>query len=205
MNIMGIIHSEITENPARIDEKQVDDFDRMLSEIDSEVVVYLNDPENNSPPAYERLIAQIQSLPERKDYSKALSLKITNLKYKAYYYHRSWQQIRENVAQSAKDEKKYKRRRESYYCAPSVKEKETIEKKGGNTVEILYEIQKEKWDRYQLTTSEESLESKEAFKERILKQYQTLQSKRDKKTKLVLTWNKAAKRCDLIADRRKKG
>jgi hypothetical protein len=201
---MGIIRSEITENPATIDEKQVDDLDRMLSEIDSEVVVYLNDPENNPPPAYERLIAQIQSIPERKDYSKALSLKITNLKYRAYYYNRSWQQIRDNVAQSVRDDKKYKRRQESYYCAPSVKEKETIEKKGGNTVEILYEIQKKKWDKYQLTASEELPETKKEFKERIIKQYQTLQNKKDKNTKLVLTWNKAAKRCDLIVDRRNK-
>ena len=202
---MGIIRSEITENPASIDEKQVDDLDRMLSEIDSEVVVYLNDPENNPPPAYERLIAQIQSLPERKDYSKALSLKINNLKYKAYYYKRSWQQIKENAVQVAKDDIKNNRRQESYYCAPSVNEKEAFEKKGGNTVEILYEIQKEKWDKYQSTTSEESLETKEKFKERILKQYQTLQSESDEETKLVLTWNKATKRCDLIVDRRKKG
>ena len=202
---MGIIRSKITENPATIDEKQIDDLDRMLSEIDSDVVVYLNDPENNSPPAYERLIAQIQSLPERKDYSKTLSLKITNLKYRAYYYNRSWQQIRENVARAAKDNKKYNRRQESYYCAPSIEEKETIEKKGGNTVEILYEIQQKKWDKYQLTASKESLETKEEFKERILKQYQTLQSERDEKIKLVLTWNKTTKRCDLIVDRRESG
>lgn len=202
---MGIIRSEITENSASIDEKQVDDLDRMLSEIDSEVVVYLNDPENNSPPAYERLIAQIQSLPERKDYSKALNLKITNLKYKAYYYNRSWQQIKENAAQVAKDDKKNNRRQESYYCAPSAIEKEAIEKKGGNTVEILYEIQKKKWDKYQSTASKESFETKEEFKERILMQYQTLQSESDEKTKLVLTWNKVTKRCDLIVERRKKG
>jgi hypothetical protein len=199
---MGIIRSNVPEKLMSVDEQKVDDLDQLLTQIDNEVVAYLNDPQNNPPPHFEQLISQIQSLPERKDQSKSLSLKISNLKHKAYYFDRSWRQIRENVKQAAKGKKYYKRRKETYFCAPTAETKTKMEKIGVNVVEMLYEIQSKKCVEHQDVMANTSPEDKQAFKSRILSQYQTLQKQGDSSKKLVLAWNKDKKRCDLIVDRR---
>lgn len=94
---MGIIRSEIVDPPKSIDESEVDRLNQELSEIDADVIRYFRKPAETPVPDFERLIAQIRALPESKEHSTVLNLKITNLKYKAYYYDRSWRQIRENV------------------------------------------------------------------------------------------------------------
>ncbi len=199
---MGIIRSNVPEKQASIDNEEVDRLAKMLTEIDNEVVAYLNDPQNTPAPEFERLIAQIQALPERKDFSRSLSLKISNLKHKAYYFDRSWRQIKENVNQAAAGRKHYDRRKETYFCAPTVDSKQKIEQKGGSVVEMLYEIQEKKYVEHQDEVSGQPPESKQAFKQRILNQYQHLQKEGRTEKKLVLAWNKSTKRCDLIVDRR---
>ena len=199
---MGIIRSNIPEKLTSVDEHEVDRFDKMLAQTDSEVVAYLNDPQTNPSPNFEQLIAQIQSLPERTDYSKSLSLKINNLKHKAYYFDRSWRQVRENVQQAAKGKQYYDRRKETYFCAPTAETKEKIEKVGVNVVEMLYEMQAKKYVEHQDAMSKSSPETKQDFKKRIVSQYQTLQKQDSRTKKLVLAWNKDKNRCDLIVDRR---
>lgn len=199
---MGIIRSDTAKKETSVDESEVDRLDRMLSQIDGDVVLYLKDPKNNPSPDFERLIARIQALPERNDYPRTLSLKISNLKYKAYYYDRSWRQIRENAIQAAKGKKEFERRKETYFCAPTAKEREIIEKKGVKVVEMLYEIQKRKWEEHKVSASDKQLEAKSNFKERIMQQYQTLKGEGGEKKKLVLAWDKNKQRCNLIVDRR---
>jgi succinate dehydrogenase flavin-adding protein (antitoxin of CptAB toxin-antitoxin module) len=111
---MGIIRSEIDDPLKSIDESEIDRLDKELSEIDGDVVRYLKKPAETPVPDFERLIAQIRALPESKEYPKVLSLKITNLKYKAHYYYRSWRQIRENVVEASKGRKVFERRKETY-------------------------------------------------------------------------------------------
>lgn len=201
---MGIIRSDSDEKRTSVDEGEVDRLDQMLSQIDSDVIVYLKDPKNNPAPDFERLIARIRALPERKDYSKTLSLKISNLKHKAYYYDRSWRQIRENAIKAAKGEEVYERRKETYFCAPSVTEKDSIEERGGKVAEMLYGVQKRKWAEHKVSDSGKPLETEAVFKKRILKQYQNLQGEGCAKKKLVLAWDKKTQRCNLIVDRREK-
>ena len=124
---MGIIRSKIGAPPKSISESEVDRLDKELSEIDGDVIRYLKRPEETPVPNFERLIAQIRALPERKEYPRALSLKITNLKYKAYYYDRSWRQIRENVVEDSKRRKEFERRKETYLRAPTVNSKGEIQ------------------------------------------------------------------------------
>ena len=110
---MGIIRSEIGNPLKSIDESEVDRLDKELSEIDGDVIRYFKNPAETPVPDFERLIAQIRALPESKAYPKVLSLKITNLKYKAHYYDRSWRQIRENVSDASKGKKESERRNET--------------------------------------------------------------------------------------------
>ncbi len=199
---MGIIKSELGTQPKSVDENEVDRLDRELSEIDSDVVRYLKRPQETPPPNFERLIAQIQALPERKDYPKSLSLKITNLKYKAYYYDRSWRQIRENAVEAAKGKKEFERRKETYFCAPTVDTKEKIEKSGVKVTDMLYQVQQKKLVEHEAISEGGEIESRQAFNSRILKQYEKLQSDGKTNKKLVLAWNKEKKRCDLVIDKR---
>ncbi len=199
---MGIIKSELIEKMKTVDESEVDRLDRELSEIDGDVVRYLKRPKEMPPPNFERLIAQIQALPERKDYPRSLSLKITNLKYKAYYYDRSWKQIRENAVESAKGKREFERRKETYFCAPTVNTKDKIEKEGVKVTDMLYQVQQKKLEEHEVTSDGGMIESQPAFSTRIKKQYEKLQSEGQDKKKLVLAWNKEKKRCDLIVDKR---
>jgi hypothetical protein len=203
IDYMGIIQSKVTEKPKTVDESDVDRLERMLVQIDTDVVVYLKNPKNHPAPDFERLIAQIQALPERKDFPGTLTLKISNLKHKAYYYERSWRQIKENVNQTAKESESDSsgRGNESYSHEPGIEEKEAAGK-NLKRVEKLFEVQQKKWDEHKAELSGKTPETRQAFEERILNQYHTLKDKSAVKDKLVLTWNKEKNQCDLIIDRR---
>ena len=153
-------------------------------------------------PNFERLIAQIRALPESKEYPKVLSLKITNLKYKAHYYDRSWRQIRENVVEASKGRKEFERRKETYWCARTVSSKGKIEKKGIKVKGVLYQAQQRKMREHEVPSENSAVESKQTFSSRIVKQFKTLQQEVKSEKKLALVWNKEKQRCDLIVDKR---
>ena len=94
---MAIICSDPEEDPNVLKESDVDRLDQELVEMDTDVVLYFNDPQSHDPPDHERLIARIRSLPEHPGQTGTLQLKISNLKYKTYYFERSWRQIREEA------------------------------------------------------------------------------------------------------------
>ena len=199
---MGIIRSEIGDQRKSIDESEVDRLDKELSEIDGDVIRYFKEPAETPVPDFERLIAQIRALPESKEYSKVLSLKITNLKYKAHYYDRSWRQIRENVVGASKGIKEFERRKETYLCAPTVSSKGEIEKKGVNVTDMLYQAQQRKMREHEVPSENSAVESKQIFSSRIVKQFKTLQQEGNSDKKMALVWNKEKQRCDLIVDKR---
>ena len=199
---MGIIRSEIGNPLKSIDESEVDRLDKELSEIDGDVIRYFKKPAESPVPNFERLIAQIRVLPESKGYSKVLSLKITNLKYKAHYYDRSWRQIRENVVEASKGRKEFERRKETYWSARTVSSKGEIEKKGVNVTDLLYQAQQRKMREHEVPFENSAVESKQAFSSRIVKQFKTLQQEGKSEKKLALVWNKDKQRCDLIVDKR---
>ena len=95
---MAIISSEPRDD-THISEEEVDRLNRELVEMDADVVAYLKNPTEQPTPEFDRLISRIRSLPELPHFSPALSLKISNLKYKAIYFERAWRQIRENAAE----------------------------------------------------------------------------------------------------------
>ena len=199
---MGIIRSEIVERLKSIDESEVDQLDKELSEIDGDVIQYFRKPEETPVPNFERLIAQIRALPESKAYPNVLSLKINNLKYKAHYYDRSWRQIRENVVETSRGRKEVERRKETYLCARTVSSKGEIEKKGVKVTDVLYQAQQQKMREHEVPSKNYAVESKQAFSSRIMKQFKTLQQEGKPDKKLALVWNKEKQRCDLIVDKR---
>lgn len=199
---MGIIRSEIGNPMKSIDESEVDRLDKELSEIDGDVIRYFKKPVETPVPNFERLIAQIRALPESKEYPKVLSLKITNLKYKAHYYDRSWRQIRENVVEASKGRKEFERRKETYWCARTVNSKGEIEKKGVKVKGVLYQAQQRKMKEHEVPAENSAVESKQAFISRIVMQFKTLQQEVKSEKKLALVWNKEKQRCDLIVDKR---
>jgi hypothetical protein len=199
---MGIIRSEIGGSLKSIDESEVDRLDKELSEIDADVIRYFKNPAETPVPNFEGLIAQIRALPESNEYPKILSLKITNLKYKAHYYDRSWRQIRENVVEASKGRKEFERRKETYLCAPTVSSKAEIEKKGVKVTDILYQAQQRKMREHEVPSENSAVESKQAFSIRIMTQVKKLQQEGKSDKKLVLAWNKEKQRCDLIVDKR---
>ena len=199
---MGIIRSEIGNPRNSIDESEVDRLDKELSEIDGDVIRYFNKPAETPVPNYERLIAQIRALPESKEYPKVLSLKISNLKYKAHYYDRSWKQLRENVVEASKGRKEFERRKETYLCVRKVSSKGEIEKKGVKVTDRLYQAQQRKIREHEVPSENSAVESKQAFSSRIVKQFKTFQQEMETNKKLVLMWNKEKQLCDLIVDKR---
>ena len=199
---MGIIRSEIGDPLKSIDEREVDRLDKELSEIDGDVIRYFKKPAETPVPNFERLIAQIRALPESKAYPKVLSLKITNLKYKAHYYDRSWRQFRENVVEASKGRKDFERRKETYMCARTVSSKGKIEKKGVKVKDVLYQAQQRKIREHEAPSENSAVESKQDFSSRIVKQLKTLQQEGESDKKLALVWNKIKQRCDLIVDKR---
>ena len=199
---MGIIRSEIGNPMKSIDESEVDRLDKELSEIDGDVIRYFKNPTKTPVPDFERLIAQIRALPESKAYPKVLSLKITNLKYKAHYYDRSWRQFRENVVEASKGRKDFERRKETYMCARTVSSKGKIEKKGVKVKDVLYQAQQRKIMEHEVPSENSAVESKQDFSSRIVKQLKTLQQEGESDKKLALVWNKIKQRCDLIVDKR---
>ena len=199
---MGIIRSEIGGPLKSIDESEVDRLDRKLSEIDGDVIRYFQKPAETPVPNFERLIAQIRALPESKEYSKVLSLKITNLKYKAHYYDRSWRQIRENVGEASKGRKEFERRKETYLGAWTVNSKSEIEKKGVKVSDVMYQTQQRKMREHEVPSENSAVEPKPVFSSRIVKQFKTIQQEGKSDKKLALVWNKEKQRCDLIVDKR---
>ena len=141
---MGIIRSEIGAPLKSIDESEVDRLNKELTEIDGDVIRYFKKPAETPVPNFERLLSQIRALPESKEYPKVLSLKISNLKYKAHYYDRSWKQLRENVVEASKGRKEFERRKETYLCVRKVSSKGEIEKKGVKVTDRLYQAQQRK-------------------------------------------------------------
>lgn len=199
---MGIIRSEIGDPLKSIDESEVDRLDRKLSEIDGDVIRYFQKPAETPVPNFERLIAQIRALPESKEYTKVLRLKITNLKYKAHYYDRSWRQIRENVGEASKRRKKFERRKETYLGAWTVNSKSEIEKKGVKVSDVMYQTQQRKMREHEVPSENSAVEPKPVFSSRIVKQFKTIQQEGKSDKKLALVWNKEKQRCDLIVDKR---
>ena len=199
---MGIIRSEIGNPLKSIDESEVDRLDKELSEIDGDVIRYFKKPAETPVPNFERLIAQIRALPESKAYPKVLGLKITNLKYKANYYERSWRQFRENVVEASKGRKDFERRNETYLCARTVSSKGEIEKKDVKVADALYKAQQRKLREHEVPSEDSAVELKQAFISRIVKQFKTLQIEGKSDRKLALVWNKEKQRCDLIVDKR---
>ncbi len=204
---MTIIRSEIPEKMITIDDGEVDRFLQNLHEMDRDVTAYLKDPDNNPAPDYQRLVVTIRGIPERGDQSHVLSAKISALKYKAYYFERSWRQIRANVAYAA-DRKRQghdgprERRKESYFCAPTITKKAEMENRGQKVAPMLYDMQKVKWKEHGVSTGEGSPESQNRFNDRIRNTYQKLKDQGDENSKLVLVWNNETKKCDLIVDKR---
>ena len=96
-------------------------------------------------------------------------------------------------------------RKETYFCAPDPKRKAELEKKGFNVTDMLYEMQQMKWKEHQVSQEQAPLESKTQFKQRIVDQYKRLKADNRKEKKIVFIWNREARRCDLIVDRRKHG
>jgi hypothetical protein len=199
---MGIIRSEIGNPLKSIDESEVDRLDKELSEIDGDVIRYFKKPAETPVPNFERLIAQIRALPESKGYPNVLSMKITNLKYKAHYYDRTWRQIRENVVEASKGRKEFERRKETYWCARTVSSKGGIEKKGVKVTDVLYQAQQRKMREHEVPSENSAVESKQAFNSRIVKQFKTLQQEGKSEKKLALVWSKEKQQCDLIVDKR---
>jgi hypothetical protein len=199
---MGIIRSEIALPLKSIDESEIDRLDKELSEIDGDVIRYFKKPAETPVPNFDRLIAQIRALPEAKEYPKVLSLKITNLKYKAHYYDRSWRQIRENVVEASKEREALERRKETYLRARTVSSKGEIERKRVNATDVLYQAQQRKMREHEVPSENSAVESRQAFSSRIRKQLKTLQQERKSEKKLALVWNKEKQRCDLIIDKR---
>lgn len=199
---MGIIRSEIGGPLKSIDESEVDRLDKKLSEIDGDVIRYFQKPAETPVPNFERLIAQIRALPESKEYTKVLRLKITNLKYKAHYYDRSWRQIRENVGEASKRRKKFERRKETYLGAWTVNSKSEIEKKGVKVSDVMYQTQQRKMREHEVPSENSAVEPKPVFSSRIVKQFKTIQQEGKSDKKLALVWNKEKQRCDLIVDKR---
>lgn len=199
---MGIIRSEIGGPLKSIDESEVDRLDKKLSEIDGDVIRYFQKPAETPVPNFERLIAQIRALPESKEYTKVLRLKITNLKYKAHYYDRSWRQIRENVGEASKRRKEFERRKETYLGAWTVNSKSEIEKKGVKVSDVMYQTQQRKMREHEVPSENSAVEPKPVFSSRIVKQFKTIQQEGKSDKKLALVWNKEKQRCDLIVDKR---
>jgi hypothetical protein len=199
---MGIIRSEIGAPRKSIDESEVERLDKELSEIDGDVIRYFRKPAETPVPNFERLIAQIRALPESKEYTKVLRLKINNLKYKAHYYNRSWRQIRENVDDASKARKAFERRKETYLGARTVSSKGEIEKKGVRISDVMYQTQQRKMREHEVPSENSAVESKPVFSSRIVKQFKTIQREGESDKKLALVWNKEKQRCDLIVDKR---
>jgi hypothetical protein len=201
---MAVIHSKPQTIDADISESEVDRLHCELVEIDADVVAYLNDPAGQPTPEFDHLLSRIHSLPERPHFKRALALKISNLKYKALYFERAWRQIRENVAEVAAARGKgisipQERRKETYFCAPTLARKGKLEAQGVQVVDMLYDMQTMKLSQHGIDSSGES---KAAFKARISDQYRRLKKSGQGEQKVVLVWNKDAGRCDLIVDRR---
>ena len=199
---MGIIRSEIGVPLKSIDESEVDRLNKELSEIDGDVIRYFKRPAETPAPNFERLIAQIRALPESKEYTKVLRLKITNLKYKAHYYDRSWRQIRENVSEASKGRKEFERRKETYLSARTVSSKGKIKKRGVKVTDVLYQAQQRKMRDHEVPSENSAVESKQVFSNRIVEQLKTLQQEGKPDKILALVWNKEKQRCDLIVDKR---
>jgi hypothetical protein len=199
---MGIIRNEISNPLKSIDESEVNRLDKELSEIDGDVIRYFKKPAETPVPNFERLIAQIRALPESKQFPKVLSLKISNLKYKAHYYDRSWRQIRENVVEASMRKKEFERRKETYWSARTVSSKGKIQKKGVKVKGVLFQAQQRKMREHEVPSENSAVESKQAFRNRIVKQFKTLQQEGQSEKKLALVWNKEKQRCDLIVDKR---
>lgn len=200
---MAIIRSESPEVVAAIDDSAVDRLTRELHEMDLSVVDYLKSPEDKPVPDYRGLVREIQSIPERRGMSTVLAYKIDNLKYKAYYYERSWRQIRENIALAeARKKKEQERRRESYFCAPTVADVQNMDPKDPKTTDMLYEMQQLKWQEHGIDADQQAPESRSGFEQRISETYAQLKSQGNDEKELVLIWNKETQRCDLIVDKR---
>ncbi len=204
---MAIIRSEQPRRAASLSERDIDLLDSELVAMDADVVAYLKDPATQPPPDYERLIGRIQSLPERSDSPRSLTLKISNLKYKAHYFARAWGQIRENVAEVdaalARGERIPKEcRKETYFCAPTHHRRGRLEARGVRVVDMLYDMQQMKLAEHGLDDETSSREPKAAFKARIAAQYQRIKEAGQGGRKVVLVWNPEERHCDLIVDRR---
>jgi hypothetical protein len=204
---MAIIRSEPEKTVADIDEGEIDHLGDALRQMDGQVVDYIKDPQHYPAPEYERLIARIQSLPERPHHSRSIQLKISNLKHRAYYFEKAWRQIKENAAQAAKAEPGtpadvYRRRKETYFCVPGPEKKAEMEKKGLSVTDMLYEMQEMKCKEHRVSKEQVPPESKARFKQRIVDQYKRLKASGRIEKKIVFIWNRQAQRCDLIVDRR---
>ncbi|MEJ2639742.1 MAG: hypothetical protein P8010_09220 [Desulfosarcinaceae bacterium] len=203
---MAIISSK-PQNDTHISETEVDRLNRELVEMDADVVAYFKNPSEQPTPDFDRLISRIRSLPELPHFSPALSLKISNLKYKAIYFERAWRQIRENVAEVADAQAKgvripQERRKETYFCAPTGLTRGELEAKGVKIVDMLYEMQTMKFQEHGISPEAASKESKSAFKARIADQYRQIKNRGQGGKKVVLVWNSEKQQCDLIVDRR---
>jgi hypothetical protein len=203
---MAIISSN-PQNDTHITEAEVDRLNRELVTMDADVVAYFKNPSEQPTPEFDRLISRIRSLPELPHFSPALSLKISNLKYKAIYFERAWRQIRENVAEVAVAKANGKsipqeRRKESYFCAPTELTREELEAKGIKVADMLYEMQTMKLKEHRLSPEAASRESKKDFKARIADQYRQIKADGLGGKKVVLVWNQEKQQCDLIVDRR---
>jgi hypothetical protein len=203
---MAIISSE-PRNDTHISEEEVDRLNRELVEMDADVVAYLKNPTEQPTPEFDRLISRIRSLPELPHFSPALSLKISNLKYKAIYFERAWRQIRENAAEVVTAQAKgirhpKERRKETYFCAPTELTRGELEAKGVKVVDMLYEMQAMKIKEHGLSPEAASKETKTAFKTRIANQYRQIKKRGQEGKKVVLVWNEDKQQCDLIVDRR---
>ena len=205
---MAIISSE-PQNDTHISEEEVDRLNRELVEMDADVVAYLKNPTEQPTPEFDRLLSRIRCLPELPHFSPALSLKISNLKYKAIYFERAWRQIRENAAEVAGAKAAGKsipqeRRKETYFCAPTQLRVDELEAKGVKVVDMLYDMQSMKFKEHGLSPKAASKETKAAFKARIADQYRQIKNRGQGGKKVVLVWNQEKQQCDLIVDRRVK-
>lgn len=204
---MAIIRNTPRSAADDVSEADVDRLSRELVEMDADVVAYLKDPAGQPTPDIERLVSRIQALPERPDFQRTLTLKISNLKYKTLYFERAWRQIRENVmdveaAQARGETIPQQRRKETYFCAPTQQRKSRLEAKGVKVVEMLYEMQAMKFDEHGIASTAAPKESKSDFKARMADQYRRIKDRGHEGKKVVLVWNEDAQRCDLIVDRR---